>query len=651
MPPARRPAAPPAPPVTAAGTGWILPAAAILLAGIAAMAPALHGAWLWDDVAGIARNPGLRGLEGLRRIWLGAAGYDYLPVKDTLFWLEWQLWGGRVFGFHAVTLALHLASAFLLWRGLGLLGMRRGWIGGLLFAVHPVTVESVAWISETKNTLSLAFLLLALNAYLVQDQAQAGPAAERAYRASLFCFLLAMLSKTSVVMFPTVLLLYGWWRRGAVTRRDLRATAPYFAISLLLGLTALWFQEHRVIAGQDLALGGPVWRLAAAGRAIAFYLTQALWPAGLLPLYPRWPADVFHASQALSWAALGVAGGWLWSRRSPWSRAVRFGLGWFVLNLVPVLGLAPIAYLKMSWVADHLAYVPLVGLIGLAAAGIEAGITALGAGLAPLGLAGVGALALGLVAASRGHARHFSDEVTLWTYGVRGNPESGVARLNRANALALANQLAAALPEYQAAAQREPGDAVLQYDFGNALLRSGLTDEAIERYRAALHLRPGYAEAHGNLGVALQARGQMPEALVHFASAVELRPGVPDFHYNLGNALLRVKRPAEAVIQYRAVLAATPDRVQAHYNLGLAYMEEGRFADAIAEYHETIRLMPGNPAAHNNLGNALLEAGQRAEAIVEYEEALRLDPNLAGARHDLQLALRRLPAPTAPASK
>src|SRR5665213_1678184 len=331
----------------------LIPAAIILLAGWLAFGPSIHGGWVWDDTEEVTQNTVLRDPAGLQKIWLAPAGTDYFPLKTTVEWLQWRAWGGDPAGYHAVNIALHLLSAFLFWRLLAKLGLRQAWIGGLLFAVHPLAVESVAWVAELKNTLSLPFLLLAMLAYLDYDdfseakipveriapnalaagrnQASALGAMRSTYLLSLLFFLLAMLSKSSVVMLPAVILLYCWWKRGRIRWK----------------------------------------RLTAAGLALAFYLGKCLWPFGLLPIYPRWGIDPTAILPYVPWLALALMAGWCWRRRAAWGRHVLFGLGFFALNLAPVLGLVAMSYLRISRVADHFAYLPLLGVIALVTAGVD----------------------------------------------------------------------------------------------------------------------------------------------------------------------------------------------------------------------------------------------------------------------------------------
>ena len=414
----------------------------------------------------------------------------------------------------------------LLWRLLAKLGVRLAWMGGLLFAVHPLAVESVAWISELKNTLSLPLLLLAMICYVGFDDRReggarcgvrrslakgdppragsAGAAAQRVGDNAVHpllvvdrFFLAAMLAKSSVVMFPVVLLLLAWWRRRRIAWQEARAVAPFFAISLGLGLVTVWFQQHRAASGVDLALGGAWSRLAGAGLALAFYAEKCVLPIGLIPHYPRW--NVTRPSPALlPWATFAALGGGLWAKRASWGRGVLFGLGSFAVNLLPVLGFIPMAYLRISGVADHFAYVSLA-----AAAGLVAGVGAWVGPFAPgsrgtalgriLGGSLVALVAGALAIQSHRYAEIFRSDEAFWSYTVEHNPGAWMA----------------------------------QNDLGLALVmnHSDRLPEAMGHYEAALRLKPDYDAAHVNLGNALVQSGRSEEAIGHYEKAVQLKPG------------------------------------------------------------------------------------------------------------------------------
>jgi tetratricopeptide (TPR) repeat protein len=653
-----------------------LAAAGLALATAWVYSPVWHGGWIWDDPAELTQNPALRADGGLAAIWSGASGVDYFPLKTTVEWAEWRCWGGDPAGYHAVNLGLHLLSAFLLWHLLRRLGVRWAWLGGLLFAIHPMAVESVAWVSELKNTLSLALVLLALAAHLEFDGRESGrPGAGRGawYAASLGCFVLAMLSKSTVAMFPAILLLFAWWKRGRVTRREVGAIAPFFGVALVLGLVTVWFQHQRAIAGIPLGLGGWPSRLAVAGLAAGFYLAKGVLPLALSPIYPRWNVSPPSAAQFLPWLGLALAIGWLASRRGNWRRAVWLGLGWFFLNLIPVLGLVPMAYQRISWVADHLAYLSLAGLAGLAAAGAGA-LQERISPRRPWPLAvGVGVICVLLAAESHRYAGVFRDEASLWTYTLERNPAAWLAQNNLGKVLYLDGRRDAAAERFRRALELYPDDAEAHFNLalvladegrtaeaaaedaaalrlrpafpeaensvGNGHLRAGRPAEAVSAYAEAIRLNPDYPEARANRGAAYLALGRLPEAVADLAEALRLRPDFPEAHFNLGNALQRSGRPADAIAQYREALAERPGYAEACNSLGLALAATNRLPEAVPFYEQALRLRPDYPEAHFNLGNAWAQAGRTDEAIAEYQKALRGEPGSPEAHNNLGILL------------
>jgi len=621
--------------------------AAIVLATAWVYAPAIPGLWIWDDSEEVAANPVLREPAGLARIWFAPSGPDYFPLKTTVQWVEWHLWGDAAAGYHLANVALHALSALLLWRVLWKLGVGPAWFGGLVFAVHPMAVESVAWVSELKNTLSLPPLLLAMSAYVDFDR-------ERRPRDLLLagvCFAAAMLCKTSAAMFPPVLLLFAWWRRGRIRWRDLACTAPFFAISLGLGAVTLWFQEHGAIVGQDLGIGGFWTRCAAAGRALAFYLEKCFLPVGLMPVYPRWNLGAPSPAQLLAWLVLGALGVWMWRRRAGWGRHALFGAGFIVLNLAPVLGFVPMAYLRISWVGDHLAYIALVGAAGLAAAGLGLWLSRARSAAAVWSVAVLAAAALAF--ASRNYAGAFTDDETFWAYAAAKNPEAWIAHNNLGLALYRRGLVPEAVSHYREALRLKPDFDAAHVNLGNALARSGKAPEAAAEFSDAVRLRPDNTDARTDLGNLALAAGRYAEAVDQYEAVLRIRPADPDAlrscaeaHYRSGNALGNAGRVNEAASEYAEALRLWPAFAQARANLGLALATEGKAAEAIAELEQVLRIKPDYAEAHAYLGVALSGAGRLAEAIGQYEEALRLNPGAADVHYNLAVALRsagRLP--------
>jgi protein O-mannosyl-transferase len=609
--------------------------ALILLVGWFVYSPALHGSWLWDDQAEISQNPEILDPAGYWKIWAQSANTDFFPLKSTVIWLQWRLWQDHPLGYHLTTVGLHLLSAFLLWHLFRKLGLRLAWLGALLFVVHPVMVGSVAWIAELKNTLSLPPLLLAASAYVDFDERR-----QRRYLAlSAGLFLAAMLCKTSVVMFPVVLLLYCWWKRGRISSGDLKASGVFFAISLVLGLVTIWFQHERAIAGTVIASSGLFSRLACAGLAIAFYFGKGIFPVGLLPLYPRWTVDAPSLLQFLPWLGLGLVLYWCWTRRATWGRHVLFGLGFFLINLAPILGFIPMSFMRYTWVADHFAYLPLIGLIGLATASagwLAASLT----GSARLYAVAGGIVLLGFLAGeSRRYAANFQSEETLWSYTLKRNPASWLAHNNLGSALLNQGHLPEAIANFDAAVQLKPDYAAAYNNLGIVYYRLGRPAESMEYFRRALGFQPNFPEAHLNLGNTLVQAGRLPEAMEHYRQAIRLTPTLAEAHNNLGNALYMADRSSEAVEEFQQALRIKPDYAEAHENLGSIYARGGSFSDAIAHYQAALQLNPGKAATHNNLGFVLVRTGRLTEAIAQFEQAVRLKPDFADAHLNLGGAL------------
>ena len=569
-------------------------------------APCLRGTWLWDDGLEVSRNPLLSSPDGWRQAWIDPGGMDYFPLKSFLQWMEWHAWGAEPLGYHLVNLGLHIASALLLWRLLALLGVRAAYLGALLFAVHPLSVESVAWISEFKNTASMPLLLLSAIAYVRFDLDRR----RTRWAWALGLFAASLACKTSAVMFPFMLLVFAWWRRGRIRRDDLWEVAPFFGVSLAMGLATLWFQSTRAIGAAGVAgsLGG---RVLEAGCSTVLYFFSMAWPFRVAPIYAPVGSAV---AAAAAWLLVLLTVGYLWRHWQGYGRHALLGFSWFLLNLAPVLGILPMSYLRIAPRADHLAYLSLVGFVGLAAAGLGALLRVLRR-RAPLGLgprlaltAALAAAVAVLAVASRGYAAAFTGDEALWSLAVRANPDSWLARNN----------------------------------LGKVLLERRLPGRARQEFEEAVRLRPDSAEARANLGNALEALGRHDEARLAYRAALAIEPSFAGGHYDLGLSLLRSGAPAAAADEFRAAIAADPGHAGAHNSLGLALAAAGQPAAAMEQYRMAVRCDPRLPEAHLNLGNSLFRRGDTEGAAAEYREALRLDPVYVGAHLNLSVALDSL---------
>ena len=571
----------------------------VLSAGV--YLPAMNGGFIWDDDDYVQDNPTLRSLEGLEQIWLQpGATRQYYPLVHTSYWIEYRLWGLNPTGYHIVNVLLHALNAVLVWRLLRLLQVPGAWGAAVLFALHPVHVESVAWITERKNTLSGAFYLGAAWAYLRYE----GTRQKHAYCVALVLFAAALLSKTVTSTLPAALVLVLWWQGRNINRRTLGSLIPFFILGTAMGLVTLWMEEHSVGAW------GPAWDLSAlercliAGRALWFYAAKLLLPIHLSFIYPRWEIDATAVWQYLYPVGALAVGALLWIFRSRIGRGPLTGLLFFAGTLTPALGFFNVYPMLYSFVADHFQYLASLGLLTLAAAG-----TSLLA--AQLGRRAIGTLTLTLVVAGYSlltwrQGQTYADLETLWRSTLANNPNAWIAHNNLANIL------------------RQRGEL----------------NQAIRHYRQALLLLPGDAQIHLNLADSHQQRGELATAIRHYRYALDAAPDRSDTHLKLGNTLLAQNAPEDAIHHYLRALEIRPGLAPAHSNLGAALAIQGETEAAIDHYRRALELKPDFAEAHNNLGRLLAEQGQLKTAIDHYRRALELKPNYAKARNNLSIAKR-----------
>jgi len=611
----------------------------IIFVGLWIYWPVLNGDWLWDDDVLISRNPIIHNPAGLWHIWFRPSELiDYFPLTASVQWLEWQLWPNSTFCFHFTNVVLHLCSALLVWRLLDKLGLRLAWLGGLLFAVHPALVESVAWISELKNTLSLPPFLLAMCAWIDFDRKRK----VKDYILALSLFLIAMLGKTTMVMFPLVILLYAWWKRGRVARADLMRSAAFFAVSLAVGLALLSFVRHGV-GEESIPLGGFFSRLACAGLALAFYFSKCFLPVSLSPIYTQWRIDPPSPTQLLPWPVFAGAIYWLWLRRRSWGRHALLGLGFFLLNLLPFIGFHEISFMRFSWVMDHFLYIPIIGLIGLAVAALEHTDMLLPTATRPYRMGLVAAVVILLAMASRDYASKFTNQETLWTYTLEHNPEAWPAHDNLGGVYLVTGRTDEAIEQYSQALMLEPASSTLRSNLGLALMQAGDLPAALGQFQQALQIWPG-APVHAHLGDVLAKMGHATGALAEYQKTLALDPTNADAHYALGNFAAQAGRFSEAKEEYLESLQTDAEFAPAHLNLGNVYLQAGQIPEAIAQYKLALSLDPANADARCNLGSALVKSGDIPAAIEQYQAALEINPNLSTAR----MMIERLQASPAP---
>jgi Tfp pilus assembly protein PilF len=560
-------------------------AAAVFLAYL----PALGGEFLWDD-SGHVTAPALQSWPGLARIWFQpGATQQYYPLLHSLFWFEHRLWGEWSTGYHLANLLLHLVAAvqvIALARRLALpgapavqvialarrLALPGAVLAGFLFALHPLAVESVAWITEQKNTLSLVLGLGAVLAYLTFDRERRWPA----YATGLALFALALLSKTTVCAIPAILLVILWWQRGRLgLQRDVLPLLPWFATAAALGLTTIWVEHHFIGAvGHAFALG-PLARTLLAGHVVWFYLGKLLWPFDLIFFYPHWTIDpgTFSAYACLL-AALALTA--LLFRLARWgSRGPLATWLIFIGCLFPALGFFDVYTFRFSYVADHYAYLASIAFLLPLAAVLATGAARFFPAWPRLTRAAAFLLVAALGAQTFHHSLVFRSNDALYEDVLARNPDAWIARVNLG--LLYANKY----------------DRVL---------------DAIHEYRTALRTDPSIPEAHANLGLALQRLdGHLPEAIAEFRAALQLAPDHSLIHFELAEALLLLPgHEPEAIAEYRTALRLQSNFPAAANRLGVALERTGHLPEAIAQYQAALRLKPDYAEAQFNLRRATL---------------------------------------------
>ncbi|MFQ5417432.1 MAG: tetratricopeptide repeat protein [Myxococcota bacterium] len=527
--------------------------AAIVVACFAVYAPALTGDFVWDDDTHLIDNPVLRE-GGLHQVWLEPPQeINYWPMTFTTYWVEHQLWGLDPVGYHVVNVLIHALNALLIWIALRRLRVPLPWLAALLFAVHPVNVESVAWITQRKNLLSFFFFALSLCCYLrFEDRRSAG-----SYVAALAFFLVAMLSKGAAAPLPAVLLLCAWWRRGVIDKRDGWRVAPFFAVAGVMSLLEL---STQVLVAEDFVVraDGFVARLAGAGWVAWFYLYKALLPVGLSFVYPRWQID-----PSLPWVWLPTVAGvallaiaWRW--RDGWGRPALFGLVYTLLMLSPVLGFFDIYYMRFSFVADHYQYLALIGILALVVGGLGSVLTRRSDVPRPV-LIGAAAAAIVFCAVSSAvQSASYRNSETLWRDTLARNPEAFLAHYNLARLLHAEERLDAAAYHYSETLRIRPDDVRAINNLGRIHQDRGEAEQAIEAYRRALSIDPTFLEARNNLAVMFQKSRRPRAALSQYREALRYAPDSPEVHYNLALLLERLGQRGAAALHFRRSIELDP---------------------------------------------------------------------------------------------
>lgn len=578
------------------GAFW--PAVFLVALTLLAYLPVTKAGYVWDDDALLTGNPNMLDAQGLWRTWTDPeANLDYYPLTFTSWWLEWRLWGDKPLGYHANNVLMHACVALVLWRVLRRLGFSpsAAWITAALFALHPVQVESVAWVAERKNTLSGLFYMLAAYAFVrfieLDDAEPRRGARWRWYALSLLLYVCAMLSKPLVMTLAAALPLAAWARRGRITRRDIGLAIPYLTLAVPMAGLTMWVQHHNVGARGEEFSHTMLDRVLIAGRAWWFYLSKLAAPVNLTFAYERW--DI-RATQWWQWfyplAAL-VAAGVAWARRRTLGVGVFIAIAFFTVTLSPALGFIPVYWHRYYFVADHMQYVACIGPLAVAAQLIASALARPPSRRIAIAGAGVVLAVLGVQTFT--HCFAYRDAMTLWQDTIRKNPDSWMAIGNRG----------------------------VQYEIRGDLAR------ARADYERAIELNPRHYESLTNLAAMLAREQSFSRAETLARRAIEANPRYGPAYHALATPMIEAGRPEVAVAVYREAVAARPRDLEMRYRLAVVLARTGAIAECHTRFAEALKRGEDDAMTLRAMGRFLELQSRRGDAIAFYRKALAKEAN------------------------
>lgn len=622
----------------------------LTLLTLIAYATAIQGGFIWDDPRYVTDNELLRTPGGLAQIWfdLGAT-IQYYPMVFTTFWVEYQLWDLDPTGYHLINVLLHAGNALLLFLLLRRLDVPLPWLCAAVFALHPIHVESVAWITERKNVLSGFFYLAAALAYLrfalpPINQNPTDRSRRRWYLVALILFGMAMLSKTVAASWPAAMLLVLWWKRGQINRHLLLSVVPFFIVGIALGSITIYLEKTNVGAE------GAAWdlsftqRILIAGRALWFYLGKLLVPLHLTFSYPRWHVNPAALSQwmfPILAAALPLT---LWFLRNKLGRGPLVAVLFYGGTLVPALGFVDVYPMRYSFVADHFVYLASIGLIVLlvpAVGWLVRRAASEGDGWSGWQRTTAGATLVILTGLTWWQGRIYTDLETLWRDTLAKNPNAFLAHNNLGSLLTDRGENSAAREHFERAIQLDPTFHEAHYNLGRLLLDENQLEPAIEQFQRALTFKPDLAAARTSLGIALRRLGRTDDAIRELEAAVESDADYRAARLNLANALATAGEFEPAIGHYRKLLQQDANDADVRGNLANALAESGQIDAALAQFDQALKARPENAGLRRAQAVTLVRAGRVRAAIGAYSQLMQLTPGDVQSRFVLAGLLRQ----------
>jgi tetratricopeptide (TPR) repeat protein len=632
-----------------------LPGIALFLITLLTYIPSMTNGFIWDDPSYVVDNPTLKSegawgnAENLWRIWTDVqATPQYYPMVHSSFWVEARLWGTHTAaGYHVDNILLHALAAVLLWRALLSIGVPWPWLVAAIFAVHPVMVESVTWVTERKNVLSIVFYLLAFRAYrrsgLLTDAGAPGvhPGlySNSWYLRSLGLFVLALLSKTVTCSLPAAILLVIYWKRGRISWANVKPLLPMFAIGLVLAGITSHLEATRVGASGPDFQWSPIDRMLIAGHAICFYAGKLIWPHPLMFMYPHWNLHVDQARQLMYPLIAVTVVALLWATGKWLGRGPLVAVLFFIGTLTPALGFVNVYPMRYSFVADHFQYLASIGIIALFTAALHS-LAKRGASAAGPRLELIASLLIlsPLIVLTWRQQHIYKDAYTLWQNTIEQNHNCWMAHVNLARYFENKGEQTQAIEQSEKAQQLAPEEADTNYDLGIARFNQQRWIEARRCFEAAIRCDPTWPPPWCDLARLLWEHFDKPEdqaeAVAAAHKALSVRPGanLPDAHYVLGRAAESYGDFTTACDEYRKTLALNEKDVYAHFHAGFCLLQLHRYRESINELKKVLDLRPNDTGAMVYLADAKAAINEPAEAMAYYQKALSIDPKLPAAR-------------------
>jgi tetratricopeptide (TPR) repeat protein len=615
---------------------WTTGTLALLLvaAVLAVYAPVMRGNFIWDDDTHVTKNV-LTEPNGLYLSWFTTEQHNYWPVTWTALWFQWQAWGTNPHGYHVVTILLHAACCLALWRLLKQLDVPGSWLAALIFAVHPVNVETGAWITQQKNLLSMFFGTVSVGMALRSMKS----GSVTCYVLALVMFLTSLLAKTATVTLPVAILGCIWWQTRTLRFKDFLFSAPFFALTAALSLNEIWFQYHRAMAS-DVRTDSFVSRLVTAGHAIMFYASKIVFPYNLNFVYPS-PAINVHSPVA--WMPVLIIGVVfllaLW-RNDGWGRPVLFGLGYYVVTLLPVVGFLNIYFMRYSWASDHWQYIAEIGLIAFIVGALWHACARASAGIRALALGAAALIVIFLGSQSFARCKLFVNDEALWRDTIARNPAAWMARSNYAEMLIGQGRLDEAVEQLKCAVESNPASMPARLNLANALMKQGRAAEAADCLDTALRIAPESADAHYEWGRLCLMTGTLDKAKLHFEASLKRRPSLSGAYVGLGMIEGRNGNYDKAFCFMSKALRLDPDNADTWHAAGDMMFEQGKLEQALKYYGRTAQIDPTYADVQNDLGVTCARLGKLDLAIKHFQQALKLVPSDPKASSNLQKAVK-----------